>query len=66
MTFVTKNSLRAATSLVVAATICLAPRRAHALRNYDGEITPAVILAGTAIIDSDDTTAAIGYLENEA
>ena len=65
MTFVTKNSLRAATSLVVAATICLAPRRAHALRNYDGEITPAVILAGTAI-DTDDTTAELGILENEA
>ena len=69
MTFVTKNSLRAATSLVVAATICLTPRRAHALRNYDSKITPAVILSDTAIIDNDvdpPLTATIGILENEA
>ena len=67
MTFVTKKSLRAATSLVVAATICLAPRRAHALRNYDGEITPAVIITGIASKQNpDDPDVPVGILENEA
>mmetsp|Transcript_4561 Transcript_4561/g.12892 ORF Transcript_4561/g.12892 Transcript_4561/m.12892 type:complete len:359 (-) Transcript_4561:889-1965(-) len=61
MTFTTKKSTRAVTSLAVAATIGLAPRRAHALRYYDGEITPAVIITGT-----DEDGVAGGILENEA
>jgi len=61
MAFTTK-ALRAITSLAVAATIGLAPQRAHALRYYDGEITPAVIITG---ITADDGQPAGGINDNE-
>jgi len=61
MAFTTK-ALRAITSLAVAVTIGLAPHRAHALRYYDGEITPAVIITG---ITADDGQPAGGINDNE-
>lgn len=53
------QALRAITPLAIAVTIGLAPRRAEALRYYDGEVTPAVIISGT---DLDGEP--FGILEN--
>ena len=60
MILITK-ALRAMTSLAVAVTMGLAPHRTEALRYYDGEVTPAVIITGT-----DQDNVAVGILENEA
>ena len=57
----TTKALRAMISLALAVTIGLAPYRAEALRYYDGEVTPAIIINGT-----DQQGVAVGILENEA